>query len=586
MKGFFLLPAKKLANTKRNLVHLLLVFLALGLSSCFLHYYKTNSQDHIDEASVQKLVNSDKYFILHLNDKEYSLNNIKVVNESMEADLDSVAPGHSKFLYLYPRSAAHNRFPAKDKDYVLNEVHLYAKASETNTLHVIVPMKNINRVDVYELDKGPTNRSKIASIVGITLSTAALATIIVAATSTHSNTQSNSSTPPPCNSCTSNDASFCSPQVYALDNNQPELEGTLYSGAIYASLERTDYLPISTIAADSNKLRLIMKGEKNEDITVNEIKLLQVTHSDKMNALVDRKGNVLVYNKPVPPDHAMIGNGRDAKEDLIACDGRYYSFTNGPENGNSSDVVLDFKKPFGAVSGKLIIRAKNSLWSFYLFSQFKKLYGDYYQTMIEKKDKADPKNVLQCELDQSLPILVSVKQKDGWKFNDYFLTSGNAMLRDLIMQLDLSEFKNEDHVQVRLQTTYMFWDLDYAGMDFSETDSYKTSFVQASGLFKSSNAGKMDTITTAGPALQIKGSEQLHVEFDLAASPGKGLKNSYFLAGKGYYHDISRFDGKPQLVELNRFSGKGAFDKYSREKFEMILNEFRSSGSKDLLSAK
>jgi hypothetical protein len=39
----------------------------------------------------------------------------------------------------------------------------------------------------------------------------------------------------------------------------------------------------------------------------------------------------------------------------------------------------------------------------------------------------------------------------------------------------------------------------------------------------------------------------------------------------------SRFPGKARYGKLNRFSGKGAFDKYSREKFEFLLNMLREN---------
>ena len=127
-----------------------------------------------------------------------------------------------------------------------------------------------------------------------------------------------------------------------------------------------------------------------------------------------------------------------------------------------------------------------------------------------RKDKADPEKVLQCELDQFLPILVSVKVKSGWKFVDYFPTSGNTRARDLIMKLDLSEFSNSDHVQIRLQTTFMFWDLDYAGMDFSQGNSYQVSVIPACKEFKEQpGTGVVGQFSNDQSTLEIKDGEKL-----------------------------------------------------------------------------
>jgi hypothetical protein len=516
---------------------------------------------------------------MHVNNKTYSLINVKAGNGMVEGDLDSLAPEHSK--HLHPFAPAHNKFKASDKDQVLYEVHFYTNTSEAYSSHINIPLKNLSRVDVYDLDKEPTNKSKILSIVGITLATAGIVTVIIAASQAshaYDNTVSNINT-----STSSGDLGTCSPQVYTMDNNKSELEGTLYSGAIYSSLERTDYLPLTNVHEGTDKLSMVVRGERNEELMVKNINLLQVTHSSSQDVLVDRKGNVLVYEKPVAPEYAFIGNDKDVLEDVSVRDEKYYSFTNAANGESSSDVLLDFKKPRGVSSGKLIIRAKNSLWSFYTFGQFKSLYGDSYNSMVVKKDKADAKKVLQCEIDQYLPLIVSVKQNNSWKTVDYFLTPGNAAPRDLIMEIDLADFENADHLQVRLQTAYMFWDLDYAAMDFSNINSGKTSYLPVSRLVKTGNAiDTVDLTKNEEPYMKVSSNEQLRLEFNISQHPGNDLKNSYFLVGNGYYHDNTRFEGKPQYKELLRFIGKGAFDKYSREKFEDILTALKDPTDNDL----
>ncbi|MEO8415248.1 MAG: hypothetical protein ABI472_16435 [Ginsengibacter sp.] len=280
-----------------------------------------------------------------------------------------------------------------------------------------------------------------------------------------------------------------------------------------------------------------------------------------------KKGQVLAYENPVAPEHAFIGAGKDVVSDINAPDEKYYSFTNEAETG-SSNVVLDFKKPPGASSGKLIIRGKNSEWAYYVFSEFKKLYGNHYQSLILKKDKANPAKVLQCEIDQSLPLLVSVKDGKDWKLIDYFFTPGNAAARDMIMQLNLTDFKNEDHVQIKLQTAYMFWNVDYTAMDFSNDQPASVSYIMPSEFFKSENISQQVQFSKADASyMHIYGSEQLHLAFNVNDN-ADGTENTYFLAGNGYYHDNTTFKEKPQLTELRKCSGKGGFDRFSRRKFE------------------
>ena len=188
-------------------------------------------------------------------------------------------------------------------------------------------------------------------------------------------------------------------------------------------------------------------------------------------------------------------------------------------NGGSS-VVLDFTKPLDATSGKLIVRGKNSNWAFYVFSEFKKLYGNYYQSFLLKKDKENSSRVLQCEINQSLPLMVSVNNGKGWKVVDYFFTPGNAASRDMIMQLDLNNFKNQDHIQIKLQTVYRFWDIDYAAIDFSNDLPVSVSYIMPTEFYKSGNISQPVQFSKNDTScLRVLGDEQLNITFKVSNTP-------------------------------------------------------------------
>jgi hypothetical protein len=554
----------------------LIIFTSLISSGCFQHYYSVNSSRHIDSATLLNLINEQKYFIFHdyYHKTEFAISNLKVSDNMLEADPALLLSEHE--AYLNPSRPDHNRYPVNYQDVVLNEVHLYSQTPINDSGHLSVPLKNFDRVDVYQLDKKSTNHSTASSIVGLTLTTAAVVGLIVGIA------EASKSTPAP----TTQNYS-CSPQVYLNDSDQTELQGTLYSGALYASLERTDWLPLHISQPAADKLRITLQGKKEEDIFVHDVQLMQVTHKDNESALVDRQGEILIYKDPVLPNETTTGFHQNASQEIAVRDGKYYSFTNHSKAENSSDIILDFKKPKGISTGKLIVNAKNSRWSYYLFSQFKSLYGDSYPSLLQRKDKADPEKVLQCELDQFLPILVSVKVKSGWKFVDYFPTSGNTRARDVIMKLDLSDFTNSDHVQIRLQTTFMFWDLDYVGMDFSQENSFQTTVMPADKEYTEAPGADAVVLTLDGrSAVEINGGEQLKLEFAVNNKAVNGLKNSYFLVGKGYYHDNTAFEGKPRYAELLRFAGKGAFDKYSREKYADLVKNLPEQDKTEMVSTK
>jgi len=553
----------------------LIICVSMFSTGCFQHYYSINSSRHIDSPALQKLIEEQKYFIVHdyYHKTEFAIKNLKVSNGKMEADSEPLLSEHE--AYLNPAKPNHNRYPVKYQDVVLNEVHLYSQTPINDSAHLSVPLKDFDRVDVYQLDKKSTNHSTVSSIVGMTLTTAAVVGIIVAA----ADASKSDPTPAP-------QTYSCSPQVYMTSSNQAELQGTLYSGAVYASLERSDYLPLSISETGEGKIHVLVKGKNEEEIMLNRVQLVQVRHSENDHVLIDRKGKAFVYNNPVAPSRAIADIQSDMRKEILARDNNYYSFNNHPEAAKSSDLIMDFEKPLNCSSGRLVINAKNSSWSYYLFSQFKGLYGDYYPTLIQKKDKADPEKVLQCELDQFLPILVSVNTKSGWKFIDYFPTSGNTKSRSMIMDLDLKDFMDSNHLQVRLQTTFMFWDLDYAGMDYSTNDSFQTSYIAADRIFiKKPDSDCIELAADNHSSVKINEREQLNLEFPVQTQTEKGMICSYFLSGTGYYHDNTPMQGKPRFAELLRFTGKGAFDKYSREKYDAWV-AVQDKGKKEMITVK
>jgi hypothetical protein len=553
-------------------VALSMVLISLFCSSCFRHFYSANTNNHIDSATLVKLINAQKYFILHetSHNRQYALNNIRLTDETLTAYTGPLLPKHS--LHEHPEQTSPNVFHVRDKKIVLYEVHMYSSITGSDSTQVHIPLKDFTRVDIYELDTSRTSNARVVSIIGIAVTTG----LIVAAFASAAEASKEAADQAAQESA---QQMHCSPQVYLVNDKKFAVQGTLYSGAIAASLQRTDYMPLILKNHSGNKVCLTIKGKDEEDVMLNQINLMQVTHKETDHVLIDRQGEVLLYGEPVKAVQALIGNDQDIRSTIAERDGVKYSFTNQTGEGNSSDILLSFRKPTQATNGKLIVNAKNSNWSYYLFNQFKSLYGDFYPSLILKKDKADPSQVIRCELDQYMPLLVSVKYKGSWKFVDYFPTAGVTGCRDLIMNLNLEDFKDSSDIQVRLQTTYMFWDIDYAAMDFSTNEAYHDEIIAAdkASLVNTNNESVSVDAENQHSNVFIKGPLRLDLEFTIDSSVTKGMINSYFLVAKGYYHDNSRYEGKARFSELSRFSGKGAFDKYSREKFDFLLHAIKDN---------
>ncbi|MEJ7586725.1 MAG: hypothetical protein WKI04_04095 [Ferruginibacter sp.] len=539
-------------------VYALALFTSTALDSCFSHFYKTNSIARTDTSSVHQLLARGKYFILHANNANFALINPKMNSGNLEGEAYKLAPEH--LLYLDPRKTFANRYAKKNEAFVLNEVHLYTRDSISYESHVSLPVKDFYKFDVYSLDEKTTRNSKVKSAIGLAGITAGVigAVAIIAAVDNDFGET---------NPGGEGLSLGCSPMVYTVGENKTELAGILCSGAIFAPLQRTDYVPLPGIEPVNNTFNLQIRVGQNETLFLEDTKLLQVTHDKNDKVLLNQNGKVVVFRHPVPPEAAFIDEKQDVLKEVSGMDANYYSFTNRPRNSNTSDVILNFKKPAGVQSGKLVIRAKNSAWAAYLFRRFKSFYGDHYPNLVQQKDNAERKKLLQCELDQSLPLSVSLKVGDSWKLIDYFHTPGYQVARDMIMEIDLADFTSKDEIQIKLETTFMFWELDYAGMDFSGSLPFESTFIAASRISKSGVSPAVG-LNPSNQYRHLSGDDHLNVDFIVKPAGNEKLTSSFFLMGNGYYHDNTRFAGKPQLSKLAAFSQKGAFDKFSRQTFE------------------
>ena len=154
-------------DLKLILNYVVLVLLILSQSSCFQHFYQTNSIEKVDTAALKKLDTGNKYFIVHTPTEVFALRNLKVDSEIISGDRDSLSKTHAR--YLNPASRTANRFPKKYAEIIFSEVHLYTWDSVEEKGHINLAMHQIYQVDAYGPDKKADKNSKTLSIIGLSL---------------------------------------------------------------------------------------------------------------------------------------------------------------------------------------------------------------------------------------------------------------------------------------------------------------------------------------------------------------------------------------------------------------------------------
>ncbi len=520
----------------------LIILLVIGVlfSGCFKNYYKVKTKPTNDSTTLAALKNSDKYFIIHLRNGFYHLKNIRVNGSMLEGEMQTLPPEREKFIMA--SQAPSKTYKTRDRALLFSEIHLYAQdESAKDTTHLSIPMSSISKINIYEKDTGKTIASYALGAVGLYLGANLLIGLVLLAV---------------CN---------C-PQVYTYDGNQYNFKSGVFSGAIYSSIEKTDYLPLDGLQSVGGQYLFKLANNQKEEQFINQVQLITVEHTPGKKVLIDRIGTPHTYSKPIPAE-AMDNLSDEVAGSLRNNDGNVYMFDQQSDaKSKFGSVVLTFDNANSNDEGKLVIHAKNSLWSGYVFEEFSSMFGGNYKSWVAKQDKADRKSIEKWQQEQALPLMVYVETDKGWMFADYFPFTGNTAGRDMIMKLKFPTNKNK--VRVKLESAYMFWELDYAALDLSPDEAVKINYVNASVVTRNNNEATLSEVSKKDNAyVQLKEDEWVNVTFK-ESNRDKTKLHSVFLSTTGYYHNTTEYTGKTQTAALYKFRKQGAFNNYSKAKYK------------------
>ena len=121
----------------------------------------------------------------------------------------------------------------------------------------------------------------------------------------------------------------------------------------------------------------------------------------------------------------------------------------------------------------------------------------------------------------------------------------------------------------------MFWEIDYAAMDFSAAESFTVQ--QLSPVKATDELGK-DIL----PQLQKEDGEYLEqplignvatLVYKANPATDKTKTQSYILHAKGYYEHVRDFKNKPDLIFLNQFKKPNAFPMFGIRLYNKMRNE-------------
>ena len=554
-------------SAKKIFAFILLIACFNLFIGCFNRFYipvrTTSNTIEAKESTLKKLEQEDRYFILRKGAYSYAMSNVMLDETKMEltADLGSVPAIHR--LYIQSKPANFRYSKGKKQQVVLKEVHLYSNdnTSIDTSKQFTLPLANIEKIEVLEFDERRTTNSYVWGTIGTTLGVGLAILAIAALTYTPP-------PPPPTTEITS-----C-PYISSFDGNEFSLQGEIYSAAIYPSLQKEDFLPLKMQPFKGNwciKISNDLKETQHTDFA----NLMIAEHSKDVRLLIDPQGKIRSVAKLQSPLTARLNNKKDVGKELMYEDYKSCLFNDGNGERNTEDLYLNFKNEEKHTKGKLVLKARSSSWFLYVYDEFTKGFGSYYNKWIKKEQKKPVSELNKWTEEQHIPLTISVKTAEGWKQINEIKTIGPLLNREVVIPLDLPV---SDQAEVEISSGYMFWELDYAGIDYSEDANFSVNEIQP---YEAINEKGMDVLTELKSAdkkflVQPNVGDSTILKYKMV--PAKtGMAQTFFLHTSGYYDHPRYPAGSPKVAFLKSFEKPGAMSAFSKRKFFEAWNSLATT---------
>jgi len=507
------------------------------------YYFRVNRSSEPPANTISKMQDEHKYIIVHLDDKLWQLSDIIIEQENITGKISDLS---SIVNYKTVKKDAPNRYK-KDESQILNEVHIYTtEFTKIGSTKITFPIKAISKIEVYDKATGATIASWAFSGLAVGIGALGVLWIIVLLTKS---------------SC---------PFIYTFNGKDYIFTGEIFSGATQPGLERDDYLLLPSNASTDKTYKIKITNEVHEIQSVNFAELLIFDHPENTSVLIDKNGIPYSFNKPISPVEAKSTGNKNILPLVINRDTLIYSGNETKIGKDGIDeVVMKFIKPENAESSRLIIRAKNSFWLDVLISKLHKLFGERYNSYSLKEEKTSGDKLRKWLLEQNIPLSVYIEKNGRWEFIDYFNIAGPMALRDEIMPINLKGI-NSDTIKIKLKTGFLFWEIDYAGMDFSKNEEMKPVAVPVKTAIDNNNLDIRGLLINRdnGYYVQKQTGDAAVLTFDKPLQ-GEGTR-SVFLHTRGYYKILREQTGKAEKKKLRTFRKPNRVPAFSKETFDLL----------------
>ena len=542
----------------RTTVYLAVLILFFILFEACKSYYKVipavTSNNTETAGSIDSLHKQSRYFVLRSGNAAFGLIN-PVLSEDkkyLQCTLEELQPYNQVHLTKGRNGKMIYDKRSVEGQRLLNEVHFFT-AYDSNAVvgRYTLNLEKVQKIEIIEHDKKKTTNSYVIGAIGYTLGAMVVVSAIILATKS---------------SC---------PFVSAYDGNEFSLQGEIYGGAIYPQLVRHDFIPLKMAPMEDGTLQLKITNELQERQYTDMANLLVITHDKEVKVLADERGELYTIANPVSPIKASLGNGIDVLPTLLHGGDLKISYMDDTTQvDGKTELMLTFKKPADVTNGKLVLTLKNSYWLDLLYGELAKGFGTYYASYMKDQKKKTAEELLKWVKEQHIPLEVSVKTKSGWKICADLTTVGPVANREMVVPINFLT-KDDTITEIKLSAGFMFWEIDYVAMDFSDEHAYTVQKLTPVSATDEMNRNilpqleKQDGVYLEQPDI----GNSATVVYKTKPNADQSKKNTYILHAKGYYEHIRDFKNKPDIKFLEQFKQPNAFPLYGLQLYKNKSNQ-------------
>jgi hypothetical protein len=505
--------------------------LLIVFNSCTYYRLRQGSpKDYYVGIEKEEMKTSRVY--VHIGDSYFELRNWKKFEDTITGTLSSVPP---EIDLYYQLALKRGDFKAsKIERHLLYQVHLFLPTISIKDKEITFSVSEIEKVQILNKDIGLTTLSWTLSGAAVLTGTISLFLWIAC-------------------SC---------PHVYLNDGQNWFFSNSMFTGAMNPTLERYDFKEIADFQPESSEIEMEIRNEEKEIQYTNLLKLIAVYHEKDEEIISTSKGEFVSVINTFQPKR-LLSDNEILDPNFFKAENNSFTFdeqdNSGFSNLQSVFEVNNLENPH------LILGLKNQKWGGYVYNEFTKLFGRFFQKWVNSNSKKDKNQLEKNMMKAGILLQLEVFDRGKWTSIENINLVGEAKFEKIAVQIP-KKYLNNKEITFRLRSGFKFWEINSLELASINSKLMSTQEIEAKIINSElENKSKALNLDDSDYLIHKEGDAPYTIKFE-------GLKTNsnrtLFLKSKGYYKNIQNFDGKPKWSELLAINKQGGLSIYSKDKYE------------------